>query len=71
MRYQAIVYIGRLGREVYTKPRRWKWLVRNDAEWRMMWSARPSFYRIVEVTGDNYKLGEYIRHDDNSLEFLY
>lgn len=70
MKWQAQISVGLFGREVYTQPRRWKWLADWDANDYCLCQMRATRYRIVSVDENTCLIGEYLRHDDGGLVLL-
>lgn len=55
--YQTCIKVGKFGRRVYTKPRKWKWLAKMDAILYCLCEMRETKVFLIGI-----KKGTYYRH---------
>ena len=69
MKYQACIKVGKLGRRIYTKPRKWKWLASMDANFYCMCEMRETKVFIIGIKdGAYYNYGTYVETSPGLLK---
>ncbi len=69
--WQAIIFVGRFGRQIHMLPRKWKWVAQFEADWYRLCEMRETsvLWRKLAPT-DKYQVGCFLKHDDGYLQEL-
>lgn len=69
--WQAIINVGRFGRQIHLPPRKWKWLASLNANWVCLCEIRDTRTKIRKISpSDTYKVGVFLKRDTDYIEKL-